>query len=86
MTHTEQFADKVGHALKDALNNTDAGKAFTQELLRQSLAKNPHLTAEEWHEIKEGFLTVAFCETCLEHKEFMDDLAQAVWDDLLMTH
>lgn len=29
MTHTEQFADKVGHALKDALNNTDAGKAFT---------------------------------------------------------
>ena len=82
MTHTEQFAEKFCHALKEALNNTEVGKEFTQELLRKSLAKNPNMTKDEWKEIQQQTMMAIFCGMCMERKEFMDDLSQAVWDDL----
>lgn len=82
MTNTERFADRFSKALLEALNHTEAGHKFTQDLLQNALAKNPDLTLEDWNEIRQQAMTAIFCGMCLEHKEFMTDLAEAVWDDL----
>lgn len=77
-----EFTEKAVSALTRALNDTETGQQLMDDLLKQSLKKNPHLTPEEWAKIKQDFLTFCFFAAIKESPEAMHELAGHVYNEL----
>lgn len=77
-----EFTEKSISALCTALNDTEAGKQLMDDLLKQSLKKNPALTQDEWSKIKQDFLTFCFFAAVQESPDAMHELAGHVYNEL----
>ena len=77
-----EFTEKSISALCMALNDTETGKQLMDDLLKQSLEKNPALTQDEWSKIKQDFLTFCFFAAVQESPEAMHELAGHVYNEL----
>lgn len=78
----KEFTDKAVTALAKALTDTEMGQKLMDDLLKQSLEKNPALTPEEWAKIKQDFLTFCFFAAVQESPEAMHELALHVYNEL----
>lgn len=77
-----EFTDKAVTALAKVLNDTEIGQKLMDDLLKQSLEKNPALTLEEWAKIKQDFLVFCFFAATKESPEAMHELAGHVYNEL----
>lgn len=54
------FSNKISGAIMNALNKTDFGQSLVDDLLGESLRKNPNLTPGEWSVIKARLMIFLF--------------------------
>lgn len=73
------FTNKATTVIMNALNTTE-GKKLTNALLKESLKKNPHLTAEEWSRIKAQFMVFMFKSALDENPELMHEFAHHAYN------
>lgn len=64
------------------MNDNEMGQHLMDDLLKQSLERNPNLTQEEWVKIKQDFLTFCFFAATKESPEAMHELAGHVYNEL----
>lgn len=77
-----EFVDKSLSALMSALNDTETGQQLIDDLLRQTLERDPNTTPEQWAKIKQDFLTFCFFSAVKESSEAMHELAGHVYNEL----
>ena len=75
------FVDVVSEAIRTVMN-TEIGQKMTEDLLRQTLEKNPNLTGSEWKKIKSEFMTFLFCQFVMETPDAMKELAEHTYNEL----
>ena len=71
----ENYADfqgKLVNAITESLNLPE-NKGISDDLLKQSLEKNPKMTPEEWSKIKADFLVFVFTEVLKRDKKLNDE-------------
>ena len=66
------FQSKVISAITESLNLPE-NKGISDDLLKQSLEKNPKMTPEEWSKIKADFLVFVFTEVLKRDKKLNDE-------------
>lgn len=76
------FVETTTQAIKDALNNTEIGKQLSNDLLAESLKKNPNMTTDEWKEIKSQFLTFLFAHLVISRPELMEEMGVHTYNEL----
>ena len=78
----EGFVNTVSDSIRVMLNS-DMGQELVQELLTESLKKNPNMTQEEWSQIKSEFMTFIFASFVQEIPEAMEELAIHTYNELV---
>lgn len=77
-----EFTEKSISALMRVLNDTETGQQLMDDLLRQTLERDPSTTPEQWAKIKQDFLTFCFFAAVKESPEAMHELAGHVYNEL----
>lgn len=77
-----EFVDKSLTAIMNTMNDTETGQQLMDDLLRQTLDRNPNTTPEQWSKIKQDFLTFCFFEAVKECPEAMHELGTHVYNEL----
>ena len=75
------FQSKVISAITESLNLPE-NKGISDDLLRQSLEKNPKMTPEEWSKIKADFLVFVFTEVLKRNKNLNDEFCGHLYREL----
>jgi len=76
-----EFVEKSVNAVAAVLNS-DLGQELTQKLLEMKLAQNPHMTADEWSKVKQGFMVFVFEEAMKAHPELLHEMGGHLYDEL----
>ena len=78
----DEFVDKTSEAIREVLNNTEAGQQISKALLAGALKKNPNMTPEEWAQMKSQFMTFIFTMFVKENPQAMNELGTHVYNEL----
>lgn len=78
----DEFVKKSLEAIRTNLNETETGHELSDDLLRETLRKNPNTTPEEWEKIKQDFLTFCFFTAVQGCPEAMHELGTHVYNEL----
>ena len=77
-----EFVEKTEVAIREIMNNTEAGREISKKLLSEALKNNPNMTREEWTQIKSQFMTFMFVNFVKETPEAMSELSAHVYNEL----
>jgi len=72
-----EFVEKSVNAVAAVLNS-DLGQELTQKLLEMKLAQNPHMTADEWSKVKQGFMVFVFEEAMKSREDIRNRAKSAI--------
>ena len=75
------FQSKVINAITESLNLPE-NKGISDDLLKQSLEKNPKMTPEEWNKTKADFLVFVFTEVLKRNKSLNDEFCGHLYREL----
>ena len=75
------FQSKLVNAITESLNLPE-NKGISDDLLKQSLEKNPKMTPEEWSKIKADFLVFIFAEVLKRNKSLNDEFCGHLYKEL----
>ena len=78
----DEFVDKTSEAIREVLNNTEAGQQISKALLAGALKKNPNMTPDEWAQMKSQFMTFIFTMFVKENPQAMHELGTHVYNEL----
>lgn len=78
----DEFTGKVTSAIMKALNTTDFGQSMVDDLLGESLRKNPDMTPEEWSDIKARLMVFLFHLIMAECPPLKHEFAMHTYDAL----